>query len=200
MDVEADSGPCYKLIMDKANIQHTLGARLGLTVHVSAFRMRIVSLMNRYPSSSAVCLDDWLLDVANLRGARIVVREPPAPADFTPPPPKVFTQEELVVAICMLQGLDRPQLLRLAVQLISRNELNMKAVIQLATRERIGPVLNAMAKEALKVVPDHPAWSSLAVAFAGAAHPHDVVMHWTRLAQPVMKNGRVNAASWRLVA
>ncbi|MEI6167393.1 MAG: hypothetical protein WCS52_09375 [bacterium] len=180
--------------------QHTLGDRLGLTVHVSAFRMRVESLMKRYPSSTAVFLDDWLLDVANSRGARIIVREPAAPDDFLPPPAEVFTQEELVVAICMLQGLDRPQLLRLAAQLISRNELNLKFFTRLAVRERVGPVLNALAKEALKVVPDHPAWSLLANIFAGAAHPHDVVMHWTRLAQPVMANGRVNAAAWRLVA
>jgi len=200
MDVEMVPGLCYKPIMETANIQHTLGDRLGLTVHVSAFRMRVSTLMKRYPSSTAVCFDDWLLDVANCRGARIIVREPSAADDFLPPPAEVFTQEELVVAICMLQGLDRPQLLRLAAQLISRNELNLKVFTQLATRERVGPVLNAMAKEALKVAPDHPSWSLLAITFAGAAHPHDVVMHWTRLAQPVMANGRVNVASWRLVA
>ena len=186
--------------MASARIQPTLGDRLGLTVHVSAFRMRVESLAKRFPSSTAACLDDWLLDVANCRGARIIIREPPAPADFMPPPKDIFTQEELVVAICMLQGLDRPQLLRLAAQIISRNEFNLVALARVATRERVGPVLNAMAKEAIKVAPEHPAWSFLARTFAGAAYPHDVVMHWTRLAQPIMSNGRVNAASWRLVA
>jgi hypothetical protein len=181
-------------------LQGTLGARLGLSVHVSAFRMRLESLSREYPSSTALCLEDWLLDVANCRGARIVVREPPANVDFTPPPLSVFPQEELVVAICMLQGQDRPQLLRLAAQFVSRNELDLKALARIATRERVGPVLIAMAMEALKVDPQHPAWSFLAKTFAGASHPRDAVLHWTRLAQPVMANGRVNAASWRLVA
>ena len=186
--------------MASAITEHTLGDRLGLTVHVSAFRMRINSLLKRYPSSTAACLDDWLLDVANYRGARIIIREPSAPADFLAPPEQVFTQEELVVAICMLQGLDRPQLLRLAAQLISRNELNLVALARVATRERVGPVLSAMAKEALKVAPEHSAWSFLANTFKAAVHPHDVVMHWSRLSQPIMVNGRVNATSWRLVA
>src|ERR1035437_3938011 len=130
--------------------QHTLGSRLGLTVHVSALRIRLETLRQRYASATAACLEDWLLDVANRRGARIVVREPPAPDSFTPPPPEEFAQEELVVAICQLQGQDRPQLLRLAAQLISRGELDFTALARAARRERVGPVLNAMAKEALK--------------------------------------------------
>ena len=179
---------------------HTLGDRLGLTVHVSAFRMRLESLMSHYPSSTAGCLEDWLLDIANNRGARIIIREPPAPANFTAPPEKAISQEELVVAICMLQGKDRPQLLRLAAQFISRNGLNLSVLARIAIRERVGPVLNAMAKEALKVDPGHMAWSFLANKFANTAHPHDAVTHWSRLAQPMMAKGRINAASWRLVA
>lgn len=200
MDVETHPCLWYKLTMASASLKHILGDRLGLTVHVSAFRMKVVSLMKRYPSTTANCLEDWLLDVANDRGARIIIREPPAPVDFIPPPEDIFSQEALVVAICMLQGLDRPQLLRLAAQFISRNQLNLVALARLATRERVGPVLNALAREAIKVSPDHPAWSSLLITFASAVHPRDSVMHWSRLAQPIMANGRVNAASWRLVA
>ena len=173
---------------------------MGLTVHVSALRIRLGTLMKCHPSSTAACLEDWLLDVANGRGARIVVRDPPAPADFVPPPEQAFTQEELVVAICHLPGRDRPQLLRLAAQLISRNDLDWVALKRLAIRERVGPVLNELAKIALKVQPQHPGWSFLARTFATASQPHDVVLHWTRLAEPVMANGRVNAARWRLVA
>jgi hypothetical protein len=162
--------------------------------------MRLEMLRREYPSSTADSLEDWLLDVANCRGARIIVREPPALDDFRSPLAQVFSLEELVVAICMLQGQDRPQLLRLAAQFISRNALDLKALSHVAIRERVGPVLYAMAREALKVDPHHPAWSFLAKTFSGASHPHDAVLHWTRLAQPVMANGRVNAASWRLVA
>jgi len=180
--------------------QNTLGFRLGLTVHVSALRIRLDSLRKRYPSTTAACLEDWLLDVANRRGARIVVREPPAPESFTPPTSQEFTQEELVVAICQLQGQDRPQLLRLAAQFISRGELDYAALALAAKRERVGSVLNAMAKEALKVSPGHPCWSFLTKTFAAASRPRDVVMHWTRLAEPLMAHGRINAANWRLVA
>ncbi len=104
------------------------------------------------------------------------------------------------MAICQLQGMDRPQLLRLAAQLISRGELDFTALARVARRERVGSVLNAMAQEALKVSPGHPCWSFLANIFAEASQPRDVVMHWTRLAEPVMAQGRVNAAGWRLVA
>jgi hypothetical protein len=180
--------------------QPTLGARLGLTVHVSALRIRLESLSRRYPSATAACLEDWLLDVANRRGARIIVREPPAPDNFTPPPVAELTQEELVAAICQLQGLDRPQLLRLAAQFISRGNLDFTALERVARRERVGPVLKAMAQAALKVSPDHHGWSFLAKRFATASQPRDVVLHWTRLAEPVMAQGRVNAAAWRLVA
>jgi len=57
-----------------------------------------------------------------------------------------------------------------------------------------------MAREALKVAPSHAGWRLLAEAFATAPKPRDVVIHWTRLAEPVMAGGRCNAESWRLVA
>ena len=105
-----------------------------------------------------------------------------------------------MVAICQLQGEDRPQLLRLAAQLISRGKLDFTALARSARRERVESVLHAMAQEALKVSPVHPGWSFLATTFAAATRPRDVVIHWTRLAEPVMARGRVNAAEWRLVA
>ena len=186
--------------MNLINIPASMGSRLGLTVSVSPFRFRLVALMERYPSQTAVCFEDWLLDVANRRGARIIVRPDPASIEFIPPPMSELSDEELTVAICLLQGRDRPQLLRLAAQLISRDKLNLDTLRKLATRERIGPVLLAMAREALKVAPEHHSWRFLAQTFASAHLPHDVVLHWTRLAEPVMSNGRVNASSWRLVA
>jgi hypothetical protein len=180
--------------------QPRLGVRLGLTMHVSALRIRLERVACRFPSSGASCLEDWLLDVANARGARIVVREPATDAAFTPPSPEDICNEELVVAICQLQGADRPQLLRLAAQLISREAVDMLTLKRLAVRERVGSVLCAMAREALKVDSSHPGWRMLAKAFATAPRPRDVVIHWTRLAEPVMAGGRCNAESWRLVA
>jgi hypothetical protein len=177
-----------------------LAERLGLSVHVSALRIKIGTLIERYPSPTSVCVEDWLLDVANRRGARIVFRDPPAPAGFRPPPENELSTEELVVAVCQLQGRDRPQLLRLAAQLISRGKLDLVALRRVATRERAGSVLKAMADEALKVAPGDSSWSFLGRVFALSPRPRDVVIHWTRLAEPVMTGGRVNAGSWRLVA
>lgn len=180
--------------------QPTLASRLGLSAHTSPLRMRLISLAKRYPSTDTKCLEDWLLDVANRRGARIVVRDHSADHVFTPPPEEELSNEELVVAICQLQGADRPQLLRLAAQLISRKALDITQLKRIATRERVGSVLKTMARSALTVEPEHPHWKMLAVAFSEAPEPHDVVIHWSRLAEPVMKNGRCNASAWRLVA
>lgn len=177
-----------------------LAVRLGLTVHVSPLRLGLGALAKRYPSPDALCLEDWLLDVANSRGARIVVRTHVDAFEFTPPTLAELSNEELVVAICQLQGADRPQLLRLAAQLISRQILDMTTLRRVAVRERVGSVLRAMAQEALKVDPHHRDWGILAGAFPKEPPLRDVVMHWTRLAEPVMAKGRCNAASWRLVA
>ena len=192
-------GPCYKNAMRPSMQQPALGVRLGLSMHVSSLRFRLADVARCFPSTDAACLEDWLLDVANARGARIVVRDHEPDARFVPPPVDAISNEELVVAICQLQGADRPQLLRLAAQLVSRGDMNVPVLIRLAVRERTGSVLGAMAREALRVT-EHPAWRALADAFATAPRPHDVVIHWTRLAQPVMAGGRYNAASWRLVA
>ena len=192
--------PWYKKTMMMAQRESALGVRLGLTMHVSALRMRLEAAARRLPSPDADCLEDWLLDVANARGARIVVRAHGLAAAFTPPSIEEVSNEELVVAICQLQGADRPQLLRLAAQLISRGAVDALALKRVSVRERVGSVLGAMAREALKVDSNHAVWRMLADAFASAPRPRDVVIHWTRLAEPVMAAGRCNAESWRLVA
>ena len=186
--------------MTDAPQQPMLAMRLGVTVHVSPLRIRLAAWARRYPSPDAACLEDWLLDVANRRGARIVVREHADSFEFAPPPPAELLNEDLVAAICQLQGADRPQLLRLAAQLISRQILDMTALRRVAVRERVGAVLRAMAQEALRVDPNHHDWKFLAEAFGAEPQLRDVVMHWSRLSEPVMANGRCNAASWRLVA
>lgn len=179
----------------------TLADRLGMSVHVSALRIRLLKLAKKYPAADAKCLEDWLLDVANARGARIVTREHEASLNsFVPPARMEFNDEELIVAICQLQGADRPQLLRLAGQMISRGNIDVVCLIRMAVRERVEPVLNAMAQQALKVAPDHPVWVKLAETFSRVRGVRDAVVHWTRLAEAVPVNGRCNAASWRLVA
>jgi len=177
-----------------------LANRLGMTYHVSALRFKLKSLASAFPSENADCLEDWLVDVGNARGARIVTRFPSSSSTFTPPTKEELPNEELVAGICQLQCLDRPQMLRLAAQLISRRAVDPEKLCLVARRERIEPVLAELARQALRVEPDHDLWRAVQRAFPDAHPLREPLLHWTRLAEPVMKDGRYNAAGWRLVA
>jgi hypothetical protein len=180
--------------------EHSLAERLGTTVHVSSLRMKLERLRLRFPSATAGSLEDWLVDVANDRGARIVFREI-RPADApVGVPAEELRDEELIVGICQLQCLDRPQMLRLAAQLISRQAVDVRRVCLTAERERVGVVLAELARQALQVDPTHAAWLAIADCFSRERPPRDSLLHWTRLAEPVMKNGRCDAERWELVA
>jgi hypothetical protein len=178
----------------------TLAQRLGVTVHVSALRIRLADLMQAYPSAGAQCLEDWLLDVANARGARFVTRWPPASAGFVPPPLSLLSNEELVVAICQPHNLDRPQMLRAAAQLVSMQAVSVEVLLATASRERAELVLAELARQAVHVAPEHSIWRSLAVAFKYVALPRDPIMHWSRLAVPIPNKLGYNAVGWKLVA
>ena len=62
-----------------------LARRLGMTCAVSPLQYRLQDLMRRYPSPGAAALEDWLLDVANVRGADFVLRFPPRASGFKAP-------------------------------------------------------------------------------------------------------------------
>ncbi len=175
-----------------------LAKRLGMTTHISVLDHRLRSLFQEYPSTTALTLEDWLLDIANARGARIVQRDDP-PELFVPPPKEKLTNEELIVAICMMQRLDRPQLLRLAAQLISRGHVNLETLIRLAKMERVEIVLGEMAKQALKVDSCHPCWKRLYESFTSRKELRSPIIHWQRLAWPVMTSKGYNAERWVLV-
>ena len=182
------------------NERARLADRLGQTVHVSPLRFKLERLRCAYPSDGAKELEDWLVDVANARGARIVERNPPVSPGFTPPGTETLSHEELVAAICQTQCLDRPQMLRLAAQLISRGAADVSALRLVAERERVGRILGELARQALKVDREHGAWRAVLEAFGSEPPLREPILHWTRLAEPVMKDGRCNAAAWRLVA
>ncbi len=177
-----------------------MAQRLGTTVHVSPLRMKLERLRVEYPSPSAACLEDWLVDVANERGARIVFRED-RPRDASVGLPRLrLSDEELIVGICELQNRDRPQMLRLAAQLISRHAVNLHRLCHMADLDRAGIVLAELARQALKVDEEHTTWQAIAKRFAHERPPRDTLLHWSRLAEPVMKNGRCDAQRWELVA
>lgn len=172
---------------------------MGMTVHVSCLDRKLNRLSREYPSPTAEKVEDWLVDVANARGANIVRRDTPPGTSFAPPPKVIFSDEELIVSICMLQRLDRPQSLRLAAQMISRGKITLNLLSRLAAMERTGVVLGEMARQALKVDPKHSIWRKLHEKFSTERELRSPVIHWQRLAWPIMSEKGYNAKSWRLV-
>jgi hypothetical protein len=104
------------------------------------------------------------------------------------------------VALCQLNGADRPQLLRLPAQWISRGKMDMDLLLRLAKMERAGRTLKELATQALKVEPEHPAWRRIADAFSGEKPFVEPLIHWTRLAEPLFASGKPNPIGWKLVA
>lgn len=178
----------------------TLAQRLGVTVHVSPLRFRLTNLRREYPSSGAQCLEDWLLDVANARGARFVTRWPPASPDIVMPALPVLSNEDLVVAICQPHNLDRPQMLRAAAQLVSMQAVKADTLLAAARRERAEPVLAELARQAIYVAPEHFVWQTLYQALSKTPLLSSPLLHWTRLAVPVPDDRGCNAKYWKLVS
>jgi len=173
---------------------------MGKTVHVSPLRYKLKRLLREHRGSSGGALEDFLVRVANARGARVVIGTPEKGSAAFVPSESALSNEELVVAICQLNCLDRPQMLRLAAQLVSRNQLDLRKLVRLVTMERAEPVLAEMSRQALKIAPQHAAWRVIHDRFGHFPPLRDKLLHWTRLAEPVMEHGRPNASGWRLVA
>lgn len=161
--------------------------------------MKLLRLWQRQPGDAAE-LEDWLVDLANTRGARIVTRNPPPRLPFSQPSEADLTTAELVIGLLLPQNLDRPQMLRLAAQCISAGAMGLPELKSIAVQERVGALLAALAAQALRVEPEHALWQGIADAFRGTPTLREPLLHYTRLAEPVPVNGRVNAQSWRLVA
>ena len=178
----------------------TLARRLGLTEHLSPLRFKLARLWRAWPCEGCSCIEDWLVAIANARGARVVVLPHADSACMTLPGTEILSTEELVVALCQPNGLDRPQVLRLAAQFVSRGSLRLAPLRLIAVRERAGVVLAELSRQALRVEPLHAVWLSVQAAFADQPPLREPLLHWTRLAEPVMVRGRCNAERWELVA
>jgi hypothetical protein len=174
-----------------------LAQRLGRTAHVSLLRMKLSQLWRAAPGNTEF-VEEWLVEVANARGARIVIREEPS-ASFESPRLNQLTNEELVIGLLLLQNIDSPQIVRLAAQLISRGNLDSKELARLAIQERVEFILAELAREALKVDPNHVSWNRVRRRFEGERPPESPILHYTRLAQPIMEHERYNAKMWVLV-
>ncbi len=179
--------------------ERILAKRLGKSCHVSPLRYKFKRLMQKYPAPHSDCVEDWLIDVANARGARIITRPDSELDEFIPPDVNTLYIEELIVGVCQLQCLDRPQMLRLAAQFISRGGVNLQRLFLLSEQERTEPVLKELARQALKVNKSHLIWKEIFARYKGAPELNDSLLHWTRLSEPVMTKGMLNASRWRLV-
>lgn len=159
-----------------------MAKRLGQSVHVSPLRMKLRRLMVRYPGLDPSCLEDWLLDVANLRGVRSVSRGIESlESPWQGPELDELSNEELVIAICQPQNRDRPQWLRAAAEFISKQELDAEKLIFLSKRERCFRVLAELSRQALIAEPGNGIWKRLSTEFEGAKPLRDSLIHWTRL-------------------
>ena len=176
--------------------EKTLAQRLGVTTHVSPLRMRIKRLIRSHAGHDCLCMEDWLLDLANHRGARSVTRsgiKADSSVDF--PDRNLISNAELVIAICQPQNRDRPQWLRAAAELISKGDVDIGELISKAKRERVERVLAELSRQALKVESGHSGWLSINNAFLHARPYLDPLIHWTRLtskkADPALRTGRL---------
>jgi len=144
--------------------------------------MKLRRLMARDSGLDVSCIEDWLLDVANFRGVRSVSRPcEQLCSTWSAPGKDEFSNAELVIAICQPHNLDRPQWLRAAAELISRQDVELKDLVFLAKRERCTRVLAELSRQALIAEPDHPLWKDLSEEFQDARPLSDSLVHWTRL-------------------
>ncbi|MCB1101997.1 MAG: hypothetical protein KDL10_06520, partial [Kiritimatiellae bacterium] len=154
----------------------------------------------RFPST-AISVEDWLIDVANARGAQVVSREMSHDGGFKAPGESVFSTEELVTALCLSSLPDRLQSLRLAAQFISRGTLDREEFLQLTIRERTGQVLHGLAESALRVNPQHELWLWVhQVTGIGPGKTTPPLLHWSRLAFPEPDHRHIASGRWKLVS
>ncbi len=142
--------------------------------------------------------EDWLAGVAHHRGLRVVSPPEEILRAVRDPGTDIFPDEELVAALCLLQTRDRPQILRLAAQRISRGGLDLKQLRRLARRERIESILRELCALALRVEPEHPEWKRLQSLLPDTPPLRSPLVHWSRLAEPVMRYPRLGATGWKL--
>ncbi|HMP90063.1 MAG TPA: hypothetical protein PJ991_07670 [Kiritimatiellia bacterium] len=189
----------YSSTMIPESKKRRLADRLGTTCHVSPLRMKIRRLMGCYPAHQATVPEDWLVDVAISRGVKHFVRDAAEGAVFLAPPQEEFSDEELVVGLCQTVALDRPQMVRMAGQIITRNKLDLEKFQRLIEMERVEVVVAELARAALRCDSDHPLWRTLWESYQRYAGVRSPVIHWSRLAEPMLgKNHQIQG--WKLAS
>jgi hypothetical protein len=174
----------------------TRAAALGIPAPVSPLLIRAWKIKRTQAGWAQSSVADWLLALANERGYRAAVPARVLPR-ISDPGLTAFPNEEVAIALMHPSGEDRPRLLRLAAQMISRGGLSGNSLVLLARREGAARILAELARLALCVNPEHADWQQIA-AMLRAERPLRVpLLHWTRLAEPVVSRGFVSDG-WRL--
>ncbi len=178
----------------------TLADRMGVAIHQSPLRFKIRRWLDSSREGPTLAPEDWLVELANRRGATVVFRQQESPVGTRWPDRNEFQDEELVVALCQLNCADRPQLLRLPAQLISSGKLDVGVLFRLAKMERAARTLKELATQALNVEPNHPVWRRIAGEYSDEKPFVEPLIHWSRLAEPLFAYGKANPIGWKLVA
>ena len=178
----------------------TLADRMGVSIHQSPLQFKIRRWLESSGEGMKLDPEDWLVELANRRGGTVVFRQQESPVGTRWPNRDEFQDEELVVALCQLNCVDRPQLLRLPAQFISRGKLDIGVLIRLAKMERAARTLKELSTQALKVEPTHPVWHRISEEFFDEKPFAEPLIHWSRLAEPLFAYGKANPIGWKLVA
>jgi hypothetical protein len=176
----------------------TLAQRLGITAPCSVLLWKLRRMRREFPVADAGDLESWLVELAHSRGFHAIQRRPEP--IVIPIPLDQLTNEELAVALLHPALRDEPQLMRPAAQIISRGVVDPVKLTAVASQESASRILANLAEQALKAAPGHPVWNDIALQLGNAAPLRENVIHWTRLAEPVMKPRGPHNGEWRLVA
>jgi hypothetical protein len=151
-----------------------LARRLGDTVHVSLLLRRACQLSG----SPEARVGEWLLKCAIGRGASHYER------DFLgdlPPDNVGLSNEELGVALCLVQHPYNSAFIRAAAQLLSSPRTDAARLARLAVMERVEPILFHIAKTAERFAPEAEPWVFLRLHLPPRLPcPPDALPHWSR--------------------
>ena len=114
-----------------------LASRFGKTYHRSYVRRKLEQSRACAPESTG-SFEEWLIKLAKLRANKV----PGAPSLRDVP------NEELAVALLLLENLDRQGLLESAALMLSRLAVDQKELARLAKQERVDFLLSALTGEA----------------------------------------------------
>jgi len=176
----------------------TLAQRPSITAPSSVLLWKVRRLLRDHPATDARDVASWLVELAHSRGFHAIQSRPAAL-------PLAGSQEslsnaELAIALLHPALRDEPQLMRPAAPIISRGGISVALLITLADQESATRILANLAAQALKAAPSQEGWNAIATHLNTAAPLSENVIHWTRLAGPVMKPRGPHNGEWRLVA